>query len=70
VSPRPDLEIEGEVRARKLRFRSRPRLVTPGDAGSERERLPERVQARRTYREPRIRAWLHGWLVRHEPSDR
>jgi hypothetical protein len=60
MTSRPDIEVEVRAVARELRFRSRPRMRTSGDAGSEREGLPERVEPGRTYRNARIRGWLRG----------
>jgi hypothetical protein len=60
MTPPPDIEVEVRVVARELRFRSRPRMRTSGEAGSERERLPERVEPGRTYCNAGIRGWLGG----------
>lgn len=69
--PAPDVEIGAAVRARRLRFRSRPRseVEVHGDvttSGSERENLPDEVEPGVTYRDVGIRWRAAGRLDRDD----
>ena len=60
---RPDIEIGARVKAKRLRFKRKPKVeVSPyahprGEtgSGSERKNLPEEVEARKTYRDVEVR---------------
>jgi hypothetical protein len=56
----PDVEIGASVRARRLRFRSRPRAEVEvrgaeTESGSERENLPDEVEPGVDYEDVRVR---------------
>jgi hypothetical protein len=58
----PDVELAASVKAKRLRFRSRPEVDvgfsgdTPREtsSGSDRENLPDRVEPGVTYRDVRV----------------
>jgi hypothetical protein len=60
---RPDIEIGARVKAKRLRFERVPETEVEfwGDpgvdsvSGSERENLPDEVEARRTYKDVKVR---------------
>ncbi len=79
----PDVEIGAGVKARRLRFRSKPRtevdlhgeVRTPEGreeaetaSGSERENLPDEVEPGVTYRDVKVR-WRAAARLR-DPGDR
>jgi hypothetical protein len=65
--PRPDVEIGAVVRAERLKFKRKPEAEVsfPGeseaetDSHTERENLPDEVEAGVTYRDVRVR-WRAG----------
>ena len=70
----PDIEIGASVRAKKLRFRSKPKTEVEfrgeprieGGSGSKRENLPDEVEPGVTYRDVHVR-W--GAAARLRPED-
>jgi hypothetical protein len=59
----PDVEIGARVKAKRLRFKSKPEVEVRAHAGpdgettsgSERQNLPDEVEARKTYRDVEVR---------------
>ncbi len=70
----PDIEIGASVRAKKLRFRSKPKTEVEfrgeprieSGSGSKRENLPDEVEPGVTYRDVHVR-W--GAAARLRPED-
>jgi hypothetical protein len=76
----PDLEIGATVRADQLRFSEQPeaevkftgRSIAKSESGSERENLPDEVEAGVTYENVRVgwraAAWVENAVDLPEPS--
>ena len=70
----PDIEIGASVRAKKLRFKSKPKTKVEfggeprieSGSGSKRENLPDEVEPGVTYRDVHVR-W--GAAARLRPED-
>jgi hypothetical protein len=78
----PDLEIGASVRAKELRFPEEPDAevrfrgdsIAEADSDSERENLPDRVEAGKTYKNVRVgwraAAWVENAAAGEtEPDD-
>jgi hypothetical protein len=71
--PTADVEIGAAVKARRLRFRSKPKTEVEfsgspdheSDSHTERENLPEEVEPGVTYRDVEVR-WRGGARIVHE----
>ena len=57
-------EIDGNTTAGVVWFRSRPGVRRLGDAGSQRERLSQKVEQDQTDHDIGGTGWLRGWLQR------
>jgi hypothetical protein len=74
--PRADVEIGAAARARKLRFRNKPRTEVDfegspdyeSDSHTERENLPDEVEPGVTYRDVRVR-WRGGARIVEPGAD-
>jgi hypothetical protein len=75
--PPADVEIGATVRAKRLRFRGKPKTSVgfegypevESDSHTERENLPEEVEPGVTYRDVEVR-WRAGARIRSPRRDR
>jgi hypothetical protein len=69
----PDVEIGASVRAKKLRFKNRPKTETAVEGAdrsfSERENLPDEVEPGVTYRDVRVHWRLAAAVEDDEDAD-
>ena len=59
----PDIELTADVKARELRFEAVPETEVYPQAQTERENLPEEVEAGVTYSKPRVRLRIASALA-------
>jgi hypothetical protein len=76
-SGQPDIELGAVVRAKRLRFKRKPKAevsfrgdpAPESDSHTERENLPDEVEPGVTYRDVRVR-WLAGARLRSRAPKR